>query len=199
MMQRPSRAPIAARVGAFPGVAAALLVALAAGCNRHPEKSAEGTLGLLRDALAARRPIDRLVDSRVNVESLILLRSRNIEEQMGIPLGHGALETQLSDFADRMNPQLRFAQALTYLRPGRCSRVAEAPLPDSIARAPQPGHRWPSAAVALQESVARRLTNAFAGDYRCGDGPVFRAVFVRPVPDDGSLRVVYVGSAAGAS
>lgn len=176
----------------------ALAASLAGGCDRHPERSAEGTLRLLRDALTARQSIDNLVDSRINVEALILTRSRNIEEQMGIALGQGALETQLADFTERMTPRVRFANALTYLRPGRCSKEADAPLPESIRRTPSPGPHWPSAAIALQENVARRLNNAFAGDYRCGDGPVFRAVFVHPHPDDGSLRVAYVGPPAAA-
>jgi hypothetical protein len=36
------------------------------------------------------------------------------------------------------------------------------------------------------------LTNAFAADFRCGDGPRFTAVFSRPEPDDGTLRVAQI-------
>lgn len=195
-----SSSPVVLRVRSRALAVAALGLALGlAGCRKPAAQTPEGTLGLLRDALAnPSAPLDRLVDSRVMTEALMLARAHNIEASMGVSLREGALPTMLGDYRERLEPRRYFADARTYLRPGSCERVAEARLPETIRTTPAPARGWPREALELQESVARRLTNAFAGDYRCGDGPTFRAVFVRPNPDDGTLRVAYVGSEARA-
>jgi hypothetical protein len=94
-----------------------------------------------------------------------------------------------------MDPQRFFSGALDLLRQGHCERIGDAPVPDVIHPAPEPGEHWPASVSALQVSVARRAQNAIAGDYRCDGGPSFGAVFTHPDPNDGTWRVAFIGPA----
>jgi hypothetical protein len=102
----------------------------------------------------------------------------------------------LEDERPRMNPAVLFGGARNLLREGHCEKIADARMPEFLGAVPEPRESWRGDVLALHVSVARRMTNAFAGEYRCDGGPSFTAVFVHPYPDDGTLRVAYLGPAS---
>lgn len=178
-------------------VAAALVASLSWGCRPPPERTPEGTLSLLRDALATRNPpIDHVADVRLGVEAEVLAQFVEIDTNLGVPLTNEALARTLENRRARMDTTVFFAGMLPLLGHGHCEKIGDSPLPEPLRRSPEPRTGWPSAARALQISVARRLANTTAGDYRCDGGPSFGAAFAHTYPDDGSLRVIYVGPAS---
>jgi hypothetical protein len=173
-----------------------VLAAAAGACRKPPEKTPEGTLGLLRQALVNGSPaIERVADSRVVAEARLLARGRAMEEQMGVPLTERALEPMLADEQPKMDPQVLFAGARTLLREGRCQRIGDARLSESVTFVPPPSESWQPPVRELHRSVARRMSNPISGEFRCDGGPSFSAMFTRPYPDDGTLRVAYLGPA----
>jgi hypothetical protein len=180
------------------GGAACALALVASGCgDRHPERTPEGALHRLRDALVTGNPpIARVSDTRVIYEASVLTQSRGIEQHSGLQFSDNALDQMLRDLSHPMDPQQAFAGVAPMLRQGHCEKLADAPLPPEIHTTPEPGEHWQARAMALQVSVARRLTNAFAADFRCDGGPSFRAVFVHGDPDDGALRVAQISGAS---
>lgn len=178
-------------------LAGVVLLAMAAqGCRPPKEKTPEGTLSLLRDSLTTGRPpIDRVADTRIYHEAAFLYAARRIQMQAGIPLSPTGVQSARSDITTRADPRTAFAGVLTLLRQGHCEKIGDARVPEVLSRPPQADPGWPRVALELQESVARRLTETTAGDYRCDGGPSFRAVFVRPDPNDGTWRVAQIGPA----
>lgn len=172
------------------------MVTVIVGCNKPRERTPEGTLSLLRDALVTGHPpLSRVTDLRVVSEARVLSRGSRMERELGIPLTERALGPLLEDERPRMDPQRVFAGARTLLRNGRCEKIRDVPVPDAVGTVPEPSPNWQPAVRELHVSVARRLTNAIAGEFRCDGGPTFTAVFVHPYPDDGTLRVAYIGPA----
>jgi hypothetical protein len=169
--------------------------ALGLACKRTPpEKTPEGTLALLRDALVTGRPpVARVADTRLAAESMFLIQARGIGEHSGIILAPSMVALRTREIADESRPERFFAGVRTLLGNGRCTRLGDAPLPPSLATTPEADPGWPRSALDLQVSVSRRMVERTAGDYRCEEGRSFRAAFVRPDPNDGTWRVAYIG------
>ncbi len=177
---------------------ALLALAAAAGCRKPPPsaRTPEGTLALLRTALASGHPsLDHVSDARLIPEAGALQQARDLEDRMGVPITTAGLNRVISEHAAEIDPLRAFAGVLPMLGAGHCVRIGDAPVPDIIRPVPEPGLNWPQHVRDLQVSVARRAQNAVAGDYRCDGGLSFGAVFSHPYPDDGTLRVAFIGPA----
>jgi hypothetical protein len=172
-----------------------LLVAalLAAGCSNKADKPYLDALEGLRAALEQHGDTSRFGDSRVLAEAAIFHRAAGIEHAGPLSLNQSALDVFLQDIEGPTEPRTYWQRARVYLRPGRCVKLSEAELP-SDARVPTPGHGWQDSVRVRHERLARKLTNAYAADFRCGDGPRFTATFTRPEPADGSYRVALITS-----
>ncbi len=168
---------------------------LAGGCKRTPsDHTPEGTLALLQSSLATHSPaLERVADVRIVAEARALLQSKDVQERFGVPITTSGFQAVLREHERDMQPAVFFAGFAPLLRQGHCVRIGDAPVPDMIHPAPEPGEQWPRAVLDVQASVARRARNAVAGDYRCDGGPSFGVAFVHPYPDDGTWRVAYVG------
>lgn len=178
-------------------VVGSVLFAVASGCRKSAPsaRTPEGTLALLRASLATGNPpLERVSDVRLIPEARALQQARDIEDRMGVQITASGVNLVIGEHAPELDPRRVFAGVLQLLGSGRCVRIGDAPVPDVIRPVPAPGLNWPQRVTDLQVSVARRAQNAVAGDFRCDGGPSFGAVFSHPYPDDGTLRVVLVGS-----
>jgi hypothetical protein len=70
-------------------------------------------------------------------------------------------------------------------------KIEDVALPPE-ARTSQPSPGWQATVRTKHQAVMARLTDAFAADFRCGDGPRFTATFTRPASLDGTLRVANI-------
>jgi hypothetical protein len=166
------------------------LAATMAGCTNKKDKPAIDALEGLRGAITSNGDTTRFGDSKVLAEAAIFSRSEGLSAGM-LVLSQGALDVMLGDIVARTEPRTYWARARVYLRPGTCAKIEEVPLP-AEARTSQPDSGWQATVRAKHTSVTTRLTNAFAADFRCGDGPRFTAVFTRAEPVDGTIRVANI-------
>lgn len=172
----------------------AMVIAAALGavaCGNKRDRLAIETLEGLRGALAGHGDLERWGDSRVLQEAAIFQRAEGIERTGMMPLSQGALDVMLADIAPLVEPRTYWQRARVYLRPGPCVKIEDVSLPPD-ARTSQPSPRWQATVLAKHQAVMARLTDAFAADFRCGDGPRFTATFTRPLPFDGTLRVANI-------
>jgi hypothetical protein len=169
----------------------ALLALSASACTSAKDRAAVTALEGLRGAIESNGDSTRFGDSRVIIEARILARAVGIERSSGVPLGESAHDVMLADVRAQHEPAVYWRGARVYLRPGKCEKLADVALPPD-AVTPDQASSWRPAVRQRHALVARRLTNAFAADFRCGDGPRFTAVFSRPEPDDGTLRVAQI-------
>jgi len=179
---------------------AAVLTASLAGavtaCRREDPGSPEAALGVLQRSLATGRPAFATVAApQVLAEARVLSDAQRLQEEMHVPMSDSAFVQIRGDTPEYRDPVGRFRGVLRLLGRGRCVRIGDAPLPNEISPVPPPGERWPSAMRSAQISIARRVQNAIAGDYRCDPGLSFGAAFVRADPDDGRWRVAWIGPA----
>ncbi|MDP3275928.1 MAG: hypothetical protein Q8Q09_12075 [Deltaproteobacteria bacterium] len=158
------------------------------GCTDAKTKRATQALDGLRGALQTPANLPRFGDSRIVQESLIFHRSSVLEQTQSLPLQESALDVMVRDVESLMIPATYWARARVYLREGKCEKLEDIPLPTELT-APTPSPTWRPAVAAQHTRLARRLNGAFAADFRCGSAPRFTAIFVRPDPDDGTLRV----------
>lgn len=168
--------------------AAALSVAA---CGNKRDRSAIEALEGLRGALSGNGDLNRWGDSRVIQEAAIFQRAEGIERTGMVPLSQGALDVMLADIVPVVEPRTYWQRARVYLRPGACVKIEDVTLPPE-ARTSQPSHGWQASVRTKHQAVMARLTDAFAADFRCGDGPRFTATFTRPAPVDGTLRVANI-------
>lgn len=171
---------------------AMVLAATAAGCTNNKNKPAIDALEGLRGALESNGDTTRFGDSKVLAEAAIFARSEGLSARM-LVLSQGALDVMLRDIAPRIEPRTYWSRARVYLRPGSCAKIEDVPLPPE-ARTSQPDSGWQASVRAKHTSVTTRLTNAFAADFRCGDGPRFTAIFTRAEPVDGTIRVANIAA-----
>jgi len=168
-----------------------------AACRRHPERTPEGTLALLRASLVTGSPpLARVADTLVYNQAGFLHQANFLERTSGIHLSETAVRNAQADIRTRGEPSRFLAGVRTLLRNGHCERIGDTELPRSFETPPAPNDGWPAMAREFQRSVARRVQGAVAGEFRCDGGPSFSAAFVHPEPDDGSLRVAYFGSSS---
>ena len=168
----------------------AALLCLSA-CGRARDRTPEGTLSLLRDALATGNPpIERVADTRIIAEATAVHGALMVGDRTGVPITWEGYQISARNAGVERDPRAYFAGVLPLLHDGHCVRIGDGRIPDVLVHVPTTGDRWPARLIALQQSVARRAANVFAGDYRCDDGLSFGAVFVHPNPNDGTLRVV---------
>lgn len=177
-------------------LAALAAVALsAAGCGNKRDRAAVDALEGLRGAIESNGDLTRFGDSRVILEAAIFQRAEGIEQSGMVPLSQGALDVMLGDIAPRAEPRAYWQRARVYLRAGSCVKIEDVPLP-SDARTSQPSRGWQASVRAKHQAVTTRLTDAFAADFRCGDGPRFTATFTRAAPLDGTIRVANITSSS---
>jgi hypothetical protein len=169
------------------------LVLGASACMSAKDRAAVTAIEGLRGALETRGDATRFGDSRVITEALIFARAVGIERSSAVPMSEAAHDMMLGDIRAQVEPEAYWRGARVYLRPGRCEKIEDVPLPPE-ARSPEQSSSWRPTVRARHERVARRLTNAFAADFRCGDGPRFTAILSRPEPDDGTLRVARISA-----
>ncbi len=175
------------------GVLAVTTVLSSAGCANKKDRPAIDALEGLRAALARNGDTARFGDPRIIAEAAIFQRAEGIERSGMIPLSQGALDTMLGDIVRPTEPRTYWARARVYLVAGDCVKIEDVSLP-SVARTSAPSPGWQATVRTKHESVTRRLTNAFAADFRCGNGPRFTAIFTRAEPLDGSIRVADITS-----
>jgi hypothetical protein len=178
----------------FMGVVIGLVVGVtSSACTNAKDRASVIALEGLRGAVETRGDTARFGDSRVLTEAMILARAVGIERSSGVPLGESAHDIMLGDVRAQVEPEAYWRGARVYLRPGRCEKIEDVSLPPE-ARVPEQSSSWRAAVRSRHEKIARRLTNAFAADFRCGEGPRFTAIFSRPEPDDGTLRVARISA-----
>lgn len=166
------------------------VIALGAGaCGNKKDKASVAALEGLREAISHNTDTERFGDSRAIAENAIFLRAEGVESSIGMPLSQGALDVMLGDIRTSTEPRNYWARARVYFaRPGACVKIEDVELPRT-ARTAEPNRGWQQSVKDKHAAVTQRLTDAYAADFRCGDGPRFTAVFVRAVPLDGTYRV----------
>lgn len=174
----------------------AALIALVACSRRAPSPTSTtpptlAALSSLRDALQ-RGELTGAVDSEALARAELLerlARLHDIQEDHQRGVTDDGWRRALAEIHAGSNPaglRREFSQARALLGVGPCVEVARSPLPEALSDVATMRPTWPAWVAEVRAPIARRASNARAGDFRCeGGSGAFRAVFLPREEGDG--------------